>query len=250
MYIIPFDSENLKKIITGEIFDLNVDYVNSKLKGKNFITYFSNLKYKNINIILDGMTVEDKEQLVLEYIKHQSMVNIEQLESTMLKCLFQYKGFNFKLISKFDMPFLNKSILTDNEIVSFIEKNKETIDTLVNILDGVLLYAIKNLNSYKEEFGDKITDNLITDKKEIGKTFVNLFSNETFNYYYYTILKDFKNLYYFEYYYDKPIYFGKTLISYITGDCVIFPLLKMGIEQQITSEQIKEIYEETDAALI
>ena len=84
----------------------------------------------------------------------------------------------------------------------------------------------------------------------MGKTFVNLYSNETFNCFYYTILRDFKDLYYFEYYYDKPIYLGKTLLSYITNNCVIFPLLKMIINQEITQEQIKQIYEETNDTLI
>mgnify|MGYP003351634262 CR=1 FL=1 len=47
MHTIPFESDLLKQIITGEVDSLVIDYNNSKLKGTNFITYLSNLKYKN-----------------------------------------------------------------------------------------------------------------------------------------------------------------------------------------------------------
>ena len=50
MYIVPFDSVTLKNIITGELDSPKIDYANSTIKGKNFITYFSNLKYRTVDI--------------------------------------------------------------------------------------------------------------------------------------------------------------------------------------------------------
>jgi hypothetical protein len=253
MLIIPFETDTLKKIITGEIDSPEIDYTNSKIKNKNFITYFSNLKYKNININFDGVDTQEKKQLILEYFKHHSTVHIEQFEATMLKCLFHFKNYDLSLVDKseLDKHFLNKSILSNSEIVDFVKENYDVVETTVDILDGILLLAIKNLNSYKEEFGDFITSNVVTEKTEIGKTFVNLLSNETFNSHYYSALKDFNQLKYFDYYFERPIYLGQSLISFISNEkCVIFPLLKLILDQSVTLDNIKEIYKETDVTLI
>ena len=55
MYTIPFDSETLRSIITGDIKSPEIDYTNSKIKGKNFITYLSNLKYESLNINMSDL---------------------------------------------------------------------------------------------------------------------------------------------------------------------------------------------------
>jgi hypothetical protein len=252
MLTIPFDAETLKKIITGEIEHPVVDYNNSKIKGKNFITYFSNLKYKSISINFTDVSVEEKQTLVAEYIKHQSMVKIEQLESTVIKCLFKKRGYDLSLVdqSEYDQEILSNAILSNEEIEQFVQDNGNLVDELCQILDGTILYAIKNLNAYKEVYGESITDNIEVDKLNVGKTFVSLFANETFNCHYYSTLPDFTRLKYFEHYYDRPIYSGQTLMSHITGNCVIFPLIKMIVDVEFTPDQLNEIYRETDAALI
>ena len=248
MYIIPFDSETLRSIITGDIKSPEIDYTNSKIKGKNFITYLSNLKYENLNIDFSSVSLDERFDLVCEFIKHNSTCHIEQLEATVVKCLFYFKGYNLSLVDKSedDKPFLQKCILTNSEIEQFVKENQELIKELCNILDGTLLYAIKNLNAYKKELGDFITNNIVEEKQEIGKTFVNLFQNETFNSHYYASIPKFDQIKYFDFYFDRPIYSGKTLMTYITGGCIIFPLLKMILDNAFTPQQLQNIYEETN----
>ena len=249
MYIAPFDSDTLKKIITGELDSPEVSYKDSTIKGKNFITYFSNLKYKTINIDFTDISVSEKKELLVEYIKHNSTAKIEQLLVTVIKVVFYQRGYDLSLVdkSKSDTEYLQKSILTNYEIEEFVKQNDQLVKTLCEILDGTLLYAIKNLNSYKEEMGDFITNNIVIDKQEVGKTFVNLFQNETFNSHYYAGIPNFNDIKYFEFYFDRPIYSGKTLMSHITeGCCIIFPLLKMILDNKFTAEQFQSIYEETN----
>jgi hypothetical protein len=249
MYIVPFDSDTLKKIIIGEIDSPEVNYKQSTIKGKNFITYFSNLKYKTINIDFTNISINDKKELLCEYIKHNSTANIEQLLVTVIKIVFYQKRYNLSLVdkSKSDAEYLQKSILTNSQIKEFVQENEQLVKTLCDILDGTLLYAIKNLNAYKEELGDFITNNIVVDKQEVGKTFVNLFTNETFNSHYYAAIPKFDDIKYFEFYFDRPIYSGKTLMSHITEGCIIFPLLRMILETPLTVEQFQSIYEETNA---
>jgi hypothetical protein len=249
MYIVPFDSDTLKKIITGEIDSPEVNYKESTLKGKNFITYFSNLKYKTVNIDFTDICIADKKELLTEYIKHNSTANVEQLLATVIKVIFFQRGYDLSLVdkSKSDAEYLQKSILTNSEVKEFVEENEQLVKTLCDILDGTLLYAIKNLTAYKREHGDFITNNIIVDKQEVGKTFVNLFTNETFNSHYYAAIPKFDDINYFEFYFDRPIYSGKTLMSHITEGCIIFPLLRIMLETPLTTEQFQSIYEETHA---
>lgn len=249
MFTAPFDSDTLGKIISGEIQNPEIDYINSKIKGKNLITYISNLKYK-IRINFDNISKDEKFSLLNEYIKHPSTVSIPQLENTLLKILFCLKGFDLSLVDKSELDFevLSNSVLNNDEIVEYLVENKQLVIQLASVLDGVLLYCIKNLTSFKEEFGETITTNIVVDKVEVGKTFVNFFSNEVFNYHYYTVLPEFKNIVYYEHYFDRPIYSGQTLLSFIQKDCVIFPILSMILNQEFTPEQLKEIQDH--AALI
>lgn len=253
MYTVPFDSDTLKSIITGEITSPEVDYANSKIKGKNFITYFSNLKYKNLSINFLDVEFQEKCDLICEFIKHNSTCHIDQLEATVLKCLFFYKNYDLSLVdqSKKDQEFFELSILSNEEIKLFVENNTGLVKELVELLDGVLLYAIKNLNAYSEEFGQFITNNVVEEKQQLGKTFVNFFSNECFNFHYYAALPKFDDIKYFEYYFDRPLYSGKTLIYYLTQEsCLIFPILKLVLGMEFTPEQLNQMYRETDAALI
>ena len=253
MYTIPFDSETLKSIITGEVKSPAIDYVNSKIKGKNFITYLSNLKYENLNIDFSEVTFEEKCDLVSEFIKHNSTCHIEQLEATVLKSLFLFRGYDLSLVDKSedDLPFLQKSILTNEEIKIFVEQNKDLIKELVELFDGILLLAIKNLNAYSQEFGSFITNNIVDEKQQIGKTFVNILMNPTFNFHYYASIPKFDDIKYFDYYFDRPIYSGKTLTYYLSSEsCLFFPILKMILDMQFTPEQLNSMIKETDATLI
>ena len=253
MYTVPFESETLKSIITGQISSPAVDYADSKIKGKNFITYLSNLKYNNIIIEFADVSFEERCELIVEFIKHSSTCHIEQIEATVVKCLFYFRGYDLTLVDQSldDQSFLQLCILTNEEIQQFVGNNINVMSQLVDILDGTILYAIKNLNAYKEELGDFVTNNVIVDKLEVGKTFVNLFDNPTFNCHYYGSLPKFDNLKYFDFYFEKPIYSGKMLMNYITSPCcVIFPLLKMVIDVQFTPEQLNQISEEAHATPI
>lgn len=253
MYTIPFDSDTLRNIITGDIKSPEIDYTNSKIKGKNFITYLSNLKYENLAIDFSTVSVEERYDLVCEFIKHNSTCHIEQLEATVVKCLFYFKGYDLSLVDKSedDTPFLQKCIFSNQEIEQFVKTNTDLIKQLCELLDGVLLYAIKNLTAYKEAQGDFVTNNIVAEKQDIGKTFVNLFDNATFNCHYYGTLMQFDTMKYFDYYFDRPIYSGKTLINFITSpNCFIFPILKIILDNKFTPEQLNSISKELDATLI
>lgn len=239
MYTVPFDSEVLKKIITGQEQSPVIDYKNSKLKNKNILTYFSNLKYKNLTIDFSGVSYEEKQELLVDYIKHQSTVNIEQLVDTLVRILFHFRGFDLK---RFDDSIGERpSILTIEEVQKFVATNESLVAELTSILDSVVLYAVKNLNEYKKNHGDSIGINVIQEKQEVGKTFVNVFQNEDFNCHYYAVLPDFSMLAYYEHYFDRPIYSGKTLMNYISSGSLLYALIMMAVNNDLSETQLEEL---------
>lgn len=254
MYTVPFDAETLRQIVTGELSDFIIDYKNSTIKEKNFITYMSNLGIKKPVISFTGVEADELKTLIVEYIKHPSLCHIPQLEATLLKCLFVVKGFQMNRVdmSVDDVSYLSQSILNNEQIVEVVQANKELFVAVARILDGMVLYAVSNLNSFKEAHeGQPVSINHVKEALPVGKTFINLLSNETFNCHYYGALPPFEMLEYFDHYYDRPIYSGKTLISFLSGEqCFVFPLLKLIIEQKFTSDDLEKMYEETNAALI
>ena len=242
MYTVPFDVDTLKAIVSGEISDVIVEYKSSKIKGKNLITYFSNLKNVSVQLDFTDVSMEDKFDLIEHYIKHQSTVSIKQLENTVVYCLLLHK--NIFVDEDYD------SIITEQETKKFISTHHELIDKLAQILDGTLLYAIKNLSKYKQEFGDFITHNVVVEQQEVGKTFVNLYQNEIFNFHYYSQIPHLGSLQYFEHYYDRPIYSGQTLLSKLQDKCVIYPILKMILDVKYSLDDLTKIREEANAALV
>ena len=253
MYTIPFSTEVLQDIVSGKVSNIVIDYNNSSIKQKNLITYLSNLNISNVTIDFSNTPLNERQILVLEYIKHQSMCHVPQLEATLLKCLFAVKGYNLAEVdqSEYDQEYLGMSILTNEEISLFVEENKDLLDTAKNIIDGIVLYAISNLNDYKAVYeGNQVSVNRVEQAQQVGKTFVNLLSNETFNAHYYAGLPAFENLTYYDHYYDRPIYSGKNMLYYLGGDCVVFPLLKLILDQRYTSQDLENFYKQTDAALI
>jgi hypothetical protein len=253
MYTIPFSIDVLQDIVSGKVSDVVIDYNASTIKQKNLITYLSNLNIKNITIDFSNTALEDKEILVVEYIKHQSMCHVLQLEATLLKCLFAIKQYDLFAVdqSEYDQEYLSMSILSNSEISKFVTDNKELLSTMQNILDGIVLFAISNLNDYKAVYDNpQVSVNRVERAEQVGKTFVNLLSNETFNAHYYAGLPAFETLTYYDHYYDRPIYSGKNMLYYLGGDCVIFPLLKIILDQRYTSQDLENFYKQTDAALI
>ena len=254
MYTVPFDVEVLRQVVTGELNDFVIDYNNSTIREKNFITYMSNLGIKKPTVSFSNVDPDELKSLMVEYIKHPSLCHISQLEATLLKCLFAVKGFSMERVdlSIDDVSYLSQCILTNEQVVEVVNSNKELFTSVARILDGMVLYAVANLNDFKQAFeGQPVAVKHIPEALPVGKTFINLLSNETFNYHYYGALPPFESLEYFDHYYDRPIYSGKTLISFLSEErCFVFPLLKLIIEQKFTSDDLEKMYEETNAALI
>jgi hypothetical protein len=245
MHAIPFDVDTLKRFITDENhYIIEIDYKNSKLKGKHFLLYLSNLKKLDFQINLEGVSFEERCELLIEYIKSQTTLDLVQFRRSIIKILFRIKMYDLELVNETEGVFFSDQIIKDNEIDLLIQKDVQLFKDLEGIIDGVILYAIKNINRYKQELGDYITPNIVKESTAVGKTWVNLFQDPVFNENYLASIPNFDDLLYYEYYYDKPIYSGNILLNYLNNDCLIFPILDLILDEFLTPYQLSDLEKE------
>ena len=113
--IVPIELKDLKKYFEDKTQSYQIDYLNSKLKGAQFLTYLSNL-----DVPCDLSNYDD--ELLKEYFESSMLVNIPLLEKAAMIVLFEHKGLvkeikNAKFISFF--AFLNRLTIILYEI-SFV----------------------------------------------------------------------------------------------------------------------------------
>jgi hypothetical protein len=187
---VPISVDNLKKYFTDKNIFYKIDYEKSELKGKNFITYLSNLDLPCdvINIDID---------LINEYFNSTSLVNISALENIAIDILLRYKKLNE--IKIFD---------------DFIDNNKKIIDKWCNKLESLIVYNMYMINS--EEFRNYAKSFEKNDTNEIfGINFISLLKNERFYLFYNKIISKLK---FYTHYFDDYMFKGKNMYSYWAVD--------------------------------
>ena len=78
--IVPIELKDLKKYFEDKTQSYQIDYLNSKLKGAQFLTYLSNL-----DIPCDLVNYDN--DLLKEYFETSMLVNIPTLEKASYGCL-------------------------------------------------------------------------------------------------------------------------------------------------------------------
>lgn len=232
MLTAPFQIDELKKIVSGEIADLEIDISNSKIKNQSLLTYVYNLNLSNAKINHQSSPLKDRRDLFLSYLTHKTIVNIEGFTEAYLKLLFKLKD-----ITDLDddaKEELTKSIFTDEEVAELLENDneiKEMIEHSAFLLDGIVVHLILNINDtvidVSDDFG-KI--GVVNDPLWIGHTWINLLKNPVFNLYYYSKMPELKELVYFPYQYSEPIYKGKPLLDYLSESVIVNSLFEMAID--------------------
>jgi hypothetical protein len=185
--IVPIELKNLKKYFEDKTETYNIDYIGSKLKGAQFLTYISNL-----DIPCDISNYDD--ELLLAYFETQMLVNIPMLERVAMQVLFEHKG-------------LIKNVVHG----AFISQNLEIIEQWANKLESLPLYnmSIIGEGAFKD-FVDSYPKDDSNDVK--GINFVSLLKHKDF-YFYYNKSNE-KNVRYYTKYFTEYMFKGKSLFDY------------------------------------
>ncbi len=147
----PFTTEFLQQVFThkGERVAV-VDYPNSPLRGKSFLTYLGNINIESdILFEVDGKstTKEERFELIREYMVSRTLVGCPSLAITVASILTGFKGIN-EFFANVGNP-----VLTGPEILEFIELNKVLVNKWVLFFDSTLLFCLSTNWKYTESMG-------------------------------------------------------------------------------------------------
>jgi hypothetical protein len=219
----PFQIDDLKKIISGDIASPVIDYKNSKIKDQSLLTYIYNLNLNNAIIHMSDSTFEERRNFFLSFINHKTIVDISGMSETYIKLLLALKDIN---IEEEDEDELSTSIFTNEEIKTLLDTDQEirnAIERAAFVLDGIVVHimlSINDINLVLDKDFQKIV--IHRDPSWIGHTWINLLKNIMFNAYYYRKLPPLENLVYFPYQYEEPIYKGKIMFDYLSkSPCIL-----------------------------
>lgn len=232
MLAAPFALEDLKKIVSGETSDIEINFDDSKIKNQALLTYIYNLNISTAKINMASTSFEDRRNFFLSYANHKTTVEVSNLIDTYLKFLLSLKKIT---VHSEDLEEINFcSIFSDHEIDTLLDTDpeiREVIERAAFVLDGIVVHIMLSLNDINiqgdEEFG-KV--GILNDPTWIGHTWVNLLKNPVFNAYYYTVMPSLKDLVYFPYQYCESIYKGKVLLDYLSEHPWLMALMQVSIK--------------------
>jgi hypothetical protein len=224
--IVPIPIDQIKEYFKDKEIKFIIDYNNSKLQEKVFLTYIANLDVP-CDINLNKKIEKEKLfQLLISYMSVKSVSNIEFLNVCMAQIILSAVGMNYKSI-------FTKYILTEEECEEFISKNENQIAKWIHFLDSTMIFLIKSFEDLNEKI--KVKDNFknIDDSDYVGLNIVNLLSIPGFLECYFSAPRKI-SMDYFVQQFESHMFKGKSLYQYYFNEENIFvPILKQMINKEI-----------------
>jgi len=223
--IAPIPIDSIKEYFKDKSVMFLIDYENSKLENKVFLTYLSNLDIP-CDLKLDSLSSEKKLALLEAYLDIKNITNVPALNIMMAQVILHMIGTNpstlFKTLS-----------LTTEECNAFIEKNRLAIEKWLVFLDSTMVFLIY---SYKD-LNDKIKVHesfpIIDDENFVGLNVINLLKIPAFLELYFAAEKPVA-LYYFKQHFETYMFKGKSFFEYYNNESNAFiPLLKQLISKEL-----------------
>ncbi len=191
------------------VFDYEDSFKDEEDKPSKMITYLESFGGMFDLMVNVKTPYFEKEQLILEYFNAGSFFNVYSLVQTLIHILFtnrdlQYSG--------------DRSILTDGEVIKFIDRNMNFVKRLTELYDSLflimLLYSTsltKDIKEIRNKFDkDKIKDD------ELSPNLCCLLIDSMF-YDYYDNKKIGTDLYYYSFLFENNLYKGKSFLNVLTN---------------------------------
>lgn len=167
--IAPLPIDLIKEYFQDKSILFLVDYENSKLQDKIFLTYLSNLDIPADIELRNEFPLEKTFSLIESYMQIKTVSDVEFLTMIVCHILLRAKGVDIK-------DAMENTFLTDEQADQFIEQHKELVDRWVHFLDSSFLYLIYSFKDLNDQL--KVEENYpkIEDPNYVGLNVVNLFS--------------------------------------------------------------------------
>jgi hypothetical protein len=212
----PICIEDLKKYFSDNNSFYLISYKDSSLRGKNLLTYLSNLDIPS-DINFSGTSEEDIKSLFDDYIRLEIICNIPSLEKIMIEVIKQ-----------------RKEIGKENFFRKFIKDNEDMIDLWISKLDSLTLYNLYVVDN--EEFKNFVSSHPIDETDSlIGINFVSLLKHIEFYDTYQVIEKS--SLKFYKKYFEDYMFKGKNMFDFWANENNMMFLLTFGISNDIVKTE-------------
>ena len=223
--IAPIPIDSIKEYFKDKSVMFLIDYENSKLENKVFLTYLSNLDIP-CDLKLDSLSSEKKLALLEAYLDIKNITNVPALNIMMAQIVLHMIGT--------DPSTLFKTLyLTTEECNAFIEKNRLAIEKWLVFLDSTMVFLIYSYKDLNEKIKVQESFPTIDDENFVGLNVINLLKIPAFLELYFAAEKPVA-LYYFKQHFETYMFKGKSFFEYYNNESNAFiPLLKQLISKEL-----------------
>ena len=247
--IAPLTVDQIKEFFLNKELLFVVDYVNSKIKGKVFLTYISNLDLP-AEISLDGCTKEQKLSLLRDYMEVRNVTGCRRLALAACAVLLHSRGVP---INDYPLEF------SPDELTEFAATYPELLGRWLTFLDSMILFSMISVqivstdeagqdegaegSAFEEAFPGIFKDyDIIDDPLYVGTNIINLFSIPMFLEKYFSVPT--QPAKYFKHQFDEYSFKGKRLFYYFaTPQNTFFAFLLGIVTNKITMQQMIEVFD-------
>lgn len=226
--VAPIAIDQIKEYFKDKNTLFIIDYNESKLQDKVFLTYLSNLDIP-CDINFDNTPKEKIFQLLASYVDIKNICNIPLLNVMIAEIILKSIGVDSNII-------FSKEYFTNEEIYAFLEINKDKLVKWIDFIDSsmvFLLYSYKDLN---EKLKVEESFEIIDDHNYVGLNVVNLFKIPGFLELYFSSTKEIK-MTYFKQQFETYMFKGKAFFEYYNNDVNVFvPLLAKLVTKELPLE--------------
>ena len=171
LHPVPFSDKLLTDHFEDNSISYDVDYANSKYKGKKFLNYLYHIQIDtNVAVSLD-LSYEERSELMTAWLNFRDVVHVDTLAFTLLNLLMVEKDGRVRF----------PSIFSEEESKRFIDENRELITRIVTFMDSIILFLL-------HKFDDQPIENFnvesIDDSNYIPRAVAQIFAIKDFFMYY------------------------------------------------------------------
>lgn len=190
------------------VFDYENSFKNEENKADKMITYLESFGGMFDIFLQVGVSYGEREELFLRYFHSGSFFNVYTLTQTMVHLMYVQK----------EIPYFgDKSIFTDDECKTFIERNKTFINEVVQLYDSLflimLIYSSKPTKEIKDIKSKYSEDGIIS--TELSPNLLSVLLDGTFYKYYEKHISD--DMYYYSFLFDNRLYKSMTFLDVLTN---------------------------------
>ena len=223
MLTVPLPAEKIQEVIANTDATYFIDYKNSRIKGKPFIFYLSNLNVQT-RLNLEGVTVDELEELLLAYIEVTVLFKCDELNVLFFTALLDFIGVEHSDIPNFHVPdgFYEQFIANHQEVLS---RHFVFLSSMIKYCDFVQDEATGDNHDLSEY------DGVIDHGKFVGVNVAWLFSIPCFFELFFSADVEYPQ-YFFPVQFGEFIFNGQKLVSFFVLDDVPNWLLAQRLESE------------------